>query len=274
VAGRRYPASARARPRAGARTSPAWLLALLLIGASTQASAAPPAGQGAGEGAEGSEAALDVEHAPRLPADSPLYGPPYRRGLSAEVAVGVAMCQPGLLYASVCGRRGGGPATPGVGLRLGLGWRFNPHWLVAAAWVRQGHRPGGAFRTGQADGVILVGRGIVPLAARSGRDSRVDLGFELGLGWSQRAMSRDSAPSAMRSNGLLARPAVVLDGWVLADLAIGIELASHLNLHWQHCADQRCEPAPGPWVSAGLERRWVDGFTLAVRATGLLFSRL
>jgi hypothetical protein len=259
---RRARAGLRASRRAAGSTT--GLLALLAIAAPTRALAAPPA--------DAAELATPASAEPsRVPSESPRYGPPYRRGLAAEIAVGVALCQPGLVHASVCGRHGGAPATPGVGLRLGLGWRFNPHWLLGAAWVRQGHRPGGSFRSGQADGAIVVGRGIVPLAARSGRDSRVDLGFELGLGWSQRAMLRDAAPSTLRSNGLLARPAIVLEGWVLADLAIGIELASHLNLHWQHCADQRCEPAPGPWVSGGLERRWVDGFTIAVRATGLLF---
>ena len=41
-----------------------------------------------------------------LPRESPLYGSPYRRGLAAEVAVGVALCQPAPIYAGVCGPRG------------------------------------------------------------------------------------------------------------------------------------------------------------------------
>ncbi|MFO7565722.1 MAG: hypothetical protein R6X02_23975 [Enhygromyxa sp.] len=36
-----------------------------------------------------------------LPRESPLYGPPYRRGLAAEVAVGLALCQPAPIYAGV-----------------------------------------------------------------------------------------------------------------------------------------------------------------------------
>ena len=209
------------------------------------------------------------------PRESPLYGAPYRRGLGVEVAVGVALCQPSLaVVGSACGRRGGGPAMPGVGLRLGLGWRFDAHWQVSAAWARQGHRPGGSFASGQADAVLVAGRGIVPLRARGGGDSHVDLGFELGLGWSQRRLLRDAAPTELWSTGVAARPALILEGWVLADLAIGLELASQLDFHWRYCVDQRCETAPGPWMTGGLERRWVDGFTIAVRATGLLFPRL
>ena len=211
---------------------------------------------------------------PVLPRESPLYGPPYRRGLGAEVAVGVALCQPALLHRGACGPRGGSSASPGVALRLGLGWRFNPHWLVSGAWIRQGHRPGGSFLSGSSDGAMLAVRGILPLATRTRADSRVDLGFELGLGWSQRQLTRDAAPFSLRSNGAVVRPAVVLEGWVLADLAIGVEFASQLNFHWQHCTDATCQPAPGPWIGSGLEQRWVNGFSLAVRATGLLFPRL
>ncbi len=211
---------------------------------------------------------------PIVPRDSPLYGPPYRRGLSAEVAVGVALCQPSILYAGVCGPRGGAPASPGVALRLGLGWRFDRHWLLSGAWIRQGHRPGGSFSEGKSDGAMLAVRGIVPLPTVTGSDSRVDLGFELGLGWSNRKLTRDAAPLSLSSNGAVVRPALVLEGWVLADLALGVEFASQLNFHWQHCADELCEPTPGSWIGNGLEHRWVDGFTIAVRATGLLYPRL
>ena len=209
-----------------------------------------------------------------LPRESPLHGPPYRRGLAAEVAVGVALCQPSLLHAGVCGPRGGSPASPGVALRLGLGWRFNANWQLSAAWIRQGHRPGGSFTSGKADGAMLAARGIIPLPTIARADSRVDLGFELGLGWSQRELIRDAAPLRLTSNGAVLRPAVVLEGWVLADLAIGLELATQLNFHWQHCADERCEAVPGPWIGSGLEQRWVDGFSIGVRATGLFYPRL
>lgn len=210
----------------------------------------------------------------KLPRESPLYGPPYRRGLSAEIAVGVALCQPSLIHAGTCAPRGGSPAQPGVGLRLGLGWRFNDYWLLSAAWIRQGHRPGGSFTSGVSDGGMLAARGIVPLPTVAGTDSRVDLGFELGIGWSQRELLRDAAPLRMSSNGAVVRPAVILEGWVIADLAIGLELATQLNFHWRYCADSLCESAPGPWIGSELEHRWVDGFTIGVRATGLLFARL
>jgi hypothetical protein len=209
-----------------------------------------------------------------LPRESPLYGSPYRRGLAAEVAVGVALCQPAPIYAGVCGPRGGSPAIPGVALRLGLGWRFNSHWYLSGAWIRQGHRPGGSFTSGLADGGMLAVRGIVPLPTVARADSRVDLGFELGLGWSQRELIRDAAPLRLSSNGAVLRPALVLEGWVLADLAIGLELATQLNFHWQYCADELCEAAPGPWIGSDLEHRWVNGFSVAVRATGLLYPRL
>jgi hypothetical protein len=207
------------------------------------------------------------------PRESPLYGPPYRRGLSVEIGVGMALCQPTLVYAGTCARRDGSAPAPGLALRLGLGWRFNEHWLLSAAWVRQGHRPGGSFDQGKADGGMLAARGIVPLRLRSGRDSRLDLGFELGLGWSQRVLLRDAAPNRLSSTGLLVRPALVLEGWLLADLALGIELAPQFNFHWQFCVDEVCEIAPGSWMPGDLERRWVNGFTIAVRATGLVFPR-
>jgi hypothetical protein len=207
------------------------------------------------------------------PRESPLYGPPHRHGLSFEVAVGLSLCQPAILYGGVCVRRDGSPPAPGLALRLGAGWRFGPHLLLSGAWVRQGHQPGGSFDGGNADGGIAALRGIVPLAARGGRDSHLDLGFELGLGWSRRVSTRSAAPTVLSSSGALVRPAIVFEGWVLADLAIGVELASHLNFHWQHCVEAECRPAPGPWVTAGLEQRWVDGFTIAVRATGLVFFR-
>ena len=209
----------------------------------------------------------------KLPRDSPRHGDPYRRGLTGEVSVGVALCQPALLYRGVCGPRGGPPAAPGVALRLGMGWRINQYLLVSWAWVRQNHRPGGGFTSGVTDGGILVARGIVPLATRDGRDTHLDLGFELGLGWSRRELLRDAAPNRLTSNGALLRPALILDGWVLADLALGLEFAAHLNMHWQHCVDDDCQVAPGAWVASDLERRWVDGFSIAVRATGLVFTR-
>lgn len=201
---------------------------------------------------------------PMIPDESPLYGPPYRHGLTAEVAVGVALCQPTLIYAGSCSARAGAGPTPGLGLRIGAGWRFGPHWLLTGAWVRQGHRPGGGFTGGFSDGGMLAVRGIIPLA------TRIDLGFELGLGWSQRVLVRDAAPNQLRSSGALIRPALVLDGWMLADLALGIELAPQFNLHWQHCVDGVCELAPGPWVTADVDRRWINGFTIAVRATGVI----
>jgi hypothetical protein len=207
----------------------------------------------------------------QLPRESPRYGPPYRRGLSFEVAPGLALCQPALLGGGVCGPRGGAPAQPGLALRLSLGWRFNDFVLVSAGWVRQSHLPGGAFVGGRADGGMAALRGILPLPTRRGDDSHVDLGLELGLGYSQRVLSRDAAPNRLSSVGALIRPALVLEGWVIADLALGLEIATHLNLHWQHCADASCQARPGDWVGGGLERRWVDGLTVAVRATGLLF---
>lgn len=213
------------------------------------------------------------EAAASLPRESPLYGPPYRHGLSFEVSVGVALCQPTLLYAGSCATPDGRVPPPGLGMRLGAGWRFGPHWQLTGAWIRQGHRPGGSFGEGQADGGILAARGMIPLALRSGADSHFELGFELGLGWAQRVLLRDAAPNRMSSSGLVVRPALILDGWVLADLAIGIEVAPQLNFHWQYCVDEVCENAPGGWVPGDLEHRWVNGLTIAVRATGLVFPR-
>jgi hypothetical protein len=220
--------------------------------------------------APGTRKATPTWPPPMIPDESPLYGPPYRHGLTAEVAVGVSLCQPTLIYSGSCSSRAGAGAVPGLGLRLGAGWRFGPHWLLTGAWVRQGHRPGGGFTGGFADGGMLAVRGILPLARRSGADTRIDLGFELGLGWSQRVLVRDAAPDRLRSSGALIRPALVLDGWMLADLALGLELAPQFNLHWQHCVDEVCELAPGPWVTAEVDRRWINGFTIAVRATGVL----
>ncbi|WP_106393355.1 hypothetical protein [Enhygromyxa salina] len=215
----------------------------------------------------------EAEAAPP-PRESPLYGPPYRHGLAVEVGVGLALCQPALLYAGVCGARGGSAPVPGVALRLGGGWRFNQSWHLSGAWIRQGHRPGGAFTGGASDGGMLALRGIVPFApGQRGAASHVELGFELGLGWAQRVLLRDTAPNRLSSSGAVVRPALILDGWVLADLAIGIELATQLNFHWQHCVDDVCKLAPGPWVASELDRRWVDGFSIAVRATGLVFPR-
>ena len=216
----------------------------------------------------------DAAEPPLLPRESPRYGEPYRTGLAAEIGVGLSACQPSLLYGGACATRGGRRAAPGLALRLGGGWRFNRNWMIAATWVRQSHRPGGSFSSGSADGALIAGRGIVPLARRGARDSRVDLGFELGLGWSRRALAHEGAPAQLSSTGALVRPAIMLEGWVLADLALGIELASHLNFHWQHCVDAECRATPGAWVASELEQRWVDGFTISVRATGLVFPRL
>lgn len=205
-----------------------------------------------------------------LPRESPIYGPPFRGGLGAEVSVGLALCQPTLIYGGSCA---GGPPPAGVALRVGLGWRINRHWWIAGAWVRQGHRPPG-FVGGRADGGMATVRGILPLLTRGSRETHLDLGFELGLGWSQRRFERDAGPFQLASNGVLLRPALVFDGWVIADLALGFEIATHLNFHWQHCVDAECRTAPGAWVPAGLEGRWIDGLSLAVRATGLFFPNL
>ena len=219
--------------------------------------------------------ARPVFAAPPYPCDSPLHGEPYRHGITAEVAIGLSLCQPTLIYSGSCSAHGGGGPAPGVALRVGLGYRFTPNWLLTGSWVRQGHRPGGSFTGGFADGGMVAVRGILPLALRSGRDSHLDLGFELGLGWSQRVLTRDAAPDRLYSSGALIRPALVLDGWVLADLAIGLELAPQFNLHWQHCVDEVCELAPGPWVTAEVDRRWINGFTIAVRVSGVMsFARL
>ena len=206
----------------------------------------------------------------RLPPESPLYGAPYRNGPGFEVATGLALCMPGLAYQGVCAGDGGAGPRPGLALRLGLGWRLNQHLWLSGAWARQMHRPGGAFVSGKSDAFMLAARGIVTLPPRLGPAAPMDLGFELGLGYSQRSYQREEAPFVLRSAGAVVRPAIILEGWVLADLALGVELAGHVNLHWRHCADMSCQVAPGPWVGGGLEQRWVDGFTIAVRATGLL----
>jgi hypothetical protein len=207
------------------------------------------------------------------PLESPLYGPPYRRGIAVDIAVGLALCQPALVHGGLCGPRGGGPPRPGFGARLGAGWRFNHHWHLSGAYIRQGHRPGGSFSAGASDGGMVAVRGIVPLAIPRVTDSRVDLGFELGVGWSQRVLTRVGAPSRLSSNGAVLRPALIFEGWVVADLALGLEFATQINLHWQHCVDGNCQTAPGSWVVGELQHRWVDGFTIAVRATGLVFFR-
>ncbi|NVB42954.1 hypothetical protein G6O69_34350 [Pseudenhygromyxa sp. WMMC2535] len=207
----------------------------------------------------------------KLPAESPLYGEPYRSGPGLEVAIGVALCQPGLVFQGRCARGDSdSPALPGLALRLGLGWRLDDHWWVGGGWVRQMHRPAGPFVGGSADGGVVTARGIVILPRRDGRDSAAELGFELGLGLSRRVLLADAAPARLSSFGALVRPAIVLEGWVIADLALGVEIASHINMHWRHCADALCEGAPGPWIGDGLDARFVDGFTVALRATGLI----
>jgi len=205
---------------------------------------------------------------PPQPRESPRWGSPYRVGIVADVSIGVALCQPGLIFRGRCGAQ-----VPGVGLRLGGGWRFGPHWQLSGAWVRQAHRPGGAFVSGTHDGAVLAVRGIVPLARPDGRDTRLDLGFELGLGWSQRRLVVDGAPSQLQSSGLLVRPALILDGWILADYALGLEIAPHINLHWRYCIDADCEARPGDWVPAPFDGRWVDGLTVSLRLSGLMFPR-
>lgn len=200
-----------------------------------------------------------------LPDESPRHGSAYRNGLAVEGAIGVALCQPAPVFQGACGSRGGGDlGPPGLGLRVGAGWRFGPNLHLSAAWVRQGHRPTLGFSSGQADGGIVAARGILVFG-------RLDLGFELGLGYAQRTFLRGEAPTLLRSRGALVRPAIVLEGWVMGDLAVGLEIASHINAHWQHCTEARCERAPGPWVGAGLQSRFVDGVTVAFRFTGLLF---
>ena len=219
-----------------------------------------------------STAALAVMLAPsfaaaKQPRESPGYGDPYRHGIVVEASVGVALCQPGMIFVGRCSGQ-----VPGVGLRLGGGWRFGHHLQLGAAWVRQAHRPGG-FVSGTNDGGVLAVRGIIPLPTREGAASRVDLGFELGLGYSQRTFVTSGQPSTMRSTGLLARPAIVLDGWILADFALGLEIAPHFNLHWDYCVDTVCEARPGDWVPSPFDRRWVDGLTVSLRLSGLVFPR-
>ena len=210
-----------------------------------------------------------------LPRESPLYGSPYRQGLLLDVGVGLSVCQPAFNYPSRCGGSSLGSAAPGFALRIGAGWRFNPHWQLTGAWVRQGHRPAGDYVAGASDGGMVAVRGIVPLTIRGTNDIHLDLGFELGLGWSQRKLTRAAGdPGVQSSSGALVRPALVLDTWLLADFAIGFEVAPHLNLHWRYCVDEMCEPRPGDWVPALVEQRWVDGVTFAVRVTGLIFPRI
>lgn len=210
----------------------------------------------------------------RLPPESPRYGPAYRRGLQVEASVGLSLCQPTLTYRSSCARSSLGPPAPGFALRVGGGWRFSPHWQLGAAWVRQGHRPGGGYVSGVSNGGMLAARGILPLPKRDGGDSRFELGLELGLGWSSRALQRATEPLRQSSSGALARPALIFDVWLLADFAIGLELATQLNFHWQYCVDQLCQPRPGDWVPALAEGRWVDGLSLGVRVVGSIFPRL
>ncbi len=234
--------------------------ALGLVGVPARASAGSPASSGR-------------SLAPgRLPDESPLYRPPPRRGLGLEVGVGVALCQPSLRFGGSCAPRGSSPASPGLGLRVGLGWRVDPWAWVGLSWARQTHRPGGGFTQATNDAGLIVARGVVPLRAPNGRDSRIDLGFELGLGMSWRRLDRDATPVRLSSLGIALRPAIVLEGWVLADLALGIELASQLDLHWQHCTELECRVTPS-WLPEGLRHRFVDGFTIAVRATGSIFAK-
>lgn len=210
----------------------------------------------------------------KLPKESPRYGAPYRQGIVVDLSVGLALCQPALNYRSRCGQSSLGRAAPGIALRIGGGWRFSQNWQLSAAWVRQGHRPAGDYSGGNADGGMLAARGILPLSRQSS-DAPVELGFELGLGWSQRVLERSgTSPQRQSSSGALVRPALIFDAWVLADFAIGLELATQLNFHSRYCVDAVCEPRPGDWVPVLVERRWVDGLTVGLRLVGSIFPRV
>ena len=210
----------------------------------------------------------------KLPQESPRHGEPYRTGIVVDLSVGMALCQPALNYRSRCGQSSLGRAAPGLALRVGGGWRFSPSWQLSAAWVRQGHRPAGDYSGGNADGGMLAARGILPLPRQS-FDTPFELGLELGLGWSRRVLERSgSSPQRQSSTGALVRPALIFDAWVLADFAIGLEVATQLNFHTRYCVDNVCESRPGDWVPVLVERRWVDGLTVGLRFVGSIFPRV
>ena len=173
-------------------------------------------------------------------AKSPLYGEAYRRGFNAEGAFGLNLCLGGGVGVGQCRSESLSAFQPGIAVHVLGGYRLSPYLVLGAAFdfrtLNSGQDQTGEEPFSEINrlGFFASARAILPL-------SRSDLGVELGLGWSQQSFGlRSQLPESFSSSGFAVRPAVVFDYWVLADLALGVEVAGMFNLHSWFCADRVC----------------------------------
>lgn len=168
---------------------------------------------------------------------------PKRKGLQVDIAGGLSFCMPG--GAARC-KRVDGVTAPHAGGVVTVGYRFRP-WLLAGLSYEFG-----LLRPSYTD--ILGGRPLYGPArhqgifgvVRTGVDvGRVDLGLELGLGYSQQVATYvhdDFRGQRYGTLGFAARVTPLLAVYVTRRVYLGLRWDVTMNFHRSPaCSPGRCE---------------------------------
>jgi hypothetical protein len=169
----------------------------------------------------------------------PHWSPVTREGGQVEVLLGATACMPA---EASCGVGGGisSATLPSFGMGVNLGWRVNPYFMFGGAYRFGLFHPGSdlGYRFGHQHGIYATVRPIFPVG-------RVDIGIDLGVGYSRQLFERDGDDRDF-SQGVSFVLGPTLNVFVTDRFFVGAKADLLLNAHYQVCAvvggSRACSP--------------------------------
>jgi hypothetical protein len=172
----------------------------------------------------------------------PEWSPVARRGGQIELLLGATACMPA---DASCGTGGGiaSATLPSFGMGLNGGWRVNPYFMVGGAYRFGLFHPGSDLdvRLGQQHSIYAIVRPIFPVG-------RVDLGIDLGVGYSHQMFHREGDRRDV-SQGASFVLGPTLNVFLTDRFFLGAKIDFLLNAHYRVCSvvgDSRTCTPPEP----------------------------
>jgi hypothetical protein len=160
---------------------------------------------------------------------------PRREGGQIEFFAGATACIPGEAECSVDAAGIDGFTLPSFGMGVNLGWRANRYVMVGGAYRFGMFHPdfdvvgGSDYRFAYQNSVYAVVRPILPLG-------RVDIGVDLGPGWSRQVFQRDGDRRDY-SQGFSFVIGPTIDVFLTDRFFIGAKVDFLLNAHGEVCSE-------------------------------------
>jgi hypothetical protein len=170
---------------------------------------------------------------PEVRAEPEYYGP-RREGGQIEFFAGATACIPGEAECSIDATGIDGFTLPGFGMGVNLGWRANRYVMVGGAYRFGMFHPdfdvvaASDYRYAFQNSVYAVVRPILPIG-------RVDLGVDLGPGWSRQEFIRDGDRRDY-SQGFSFVIGPTIDVFLTDRFFLGAKVDFLLNAHGEVCS--------------------------------------